>query len=68
MIFKQELDYSDGQKHLDIALKSTDKVWQFRFKEQDVKVYDKIVIRNTVHLQYLHRKMLEDEALPTASG
>ncbi|XP_030766669.1 uncharacterized protein LOC115890545 isoform X2 [Sitophilus oryzae] len=52
-------------KALGIVLKSTDKVCQFHFKEQDVKFYDKIVIGNTVHLQYLHRKILKDKALPT---
>ncbi|XP_030748848.1 uncharacterized protein LOC115876941 [Sitophilus oryzae] len=52
-------------KALGISLKTRDNICQFHFKEEDVKMYDKIVIGDTIHLHYLQRKILKEEALPT---
>ncbi|XP_008552059.2 putative uncharacterized protein DDB_G0271606 [Microplitis demolitor] len=52
-------------KSLGIALKASDYICQFHFKEKDIKMYSKIVIENDVHLHHLSRKDLTEDAVPT---
>ncbi|XP_056630352.1 uncharacterized protein LOC130440961 isoform X1 [Diorhabda sublineata] len=55
----------DWTKSLGMNLKFSDYICQYHFQEKDIKMYDKIVIGNTIHLHYRLKKTLQPNALPT---
>lgn len=52
-------------KSMGINLKATDSICQFHFKEEHIKMYDKIKIGEVIYFSYLLKKVLKEEALPT---
>ncbi|KAK0075044.1 hypothetical protein PV326_011928, partial [Microctonus aethiopoides] len=50
---------------LGINLKASDYICHLHFKEEDIKMYDKFVIKGELKIIPKERKQLKDEALPT---
>ncbi|KAK0169515.1 hypothetical protein PV328_011940 [Microctonus aethiopoides] len=50
---------------LGINLKASDYICHLHFKEEDIKMYDKMVIKGELKIIPKERKQLKDEAIPT---